>query len=51
MFDWCETMQHKAMHDIFRKGQRNDPTGEKHSIRTHSERRNRQQDDCERGSN
>jgi hypothetical protein len=23
MFDWCETMQHKAMHDIFRKGQRN----------------------------
>jgi len=22
-------MQHKAMHDIFRKGQRNDTTGEK----------------------
>jgi len=28
MFDWCETMQHKAMHEIFRKGQRNDTTGE-----------------------
>jgi hypothetical protein len=50
MFDWCETMQHKAMYDIFRKGQRNDTTGEKHGVRTHSERRNRQQDDCERGS-
>jgi hypothetical protein len=29
MFGRCETMQHKAMHDIFRKGQRNDTTGEK----------------------
>ena len=29
MFGWCETMQHKAMHEIFRKGQRNDTTGEK----------------------
>jgi len=29
VFDWCETMQHKAMHEIFRKGQRNDTTGEK----------------------
>jgi hypothetical protein len=33
-------MQHKAMHDIFRKGQRNDTTGEKHSVRTYSEPRN-----------
>jgi hypothetical protein len=40
MFGWCETMQHKAMHDIFRKGQRNDATSEKQSVRTHSELRN-----------
>jgi hypothetical protein len=40
MFGRCETMQHKAMHDIFRKGQRNDTTGEKHSVRTNSELRN-----------
>ena len=40
MFSRCEAMQHKAMHDIFRKGQRNDTTGEKHSVRTHSELRN-----------
>src|SRR5713226_7320865 len=40
MLGRCETMQHKAMHDIFRKGQRNDTTGEKHSVRTHSELRN-----------
>jgi hypothetical protein len=49
MFDWSETMKHKAMHDIFRKGQRNDATDEKHNVRTHSELRNRQQDDCEQG--
>jgi hypothetical protein len=41
MFVWYETMQHKAMHDIFRKSQRNDTTGEKHSVRTQSELRNR----------
>jgi hypothetical protein len=34
MFGRCEAMQHKAMHDIFRKGQRNDTTGEKHSVIT-----------------
>jgi hypothetical protein len=45
VFDWCETMQHKAMHEIFRKGQRND--GEKHNVRTHSELRNCQQNDRE----
>src|ERR1700692_2719514 len=49
MFDWCETMQHKAMHGIFCKGQSNDTTDEKHSVRTHSELRNCQQDDCEQG--
>jgi hypothetical protein len=47
MFDWCEPMQHKAMHEIFRKGQCNDTTGEKHSVKTHSELRNCQQNDCE----
>lgn len=49
MFVWCEAMQHKAMHEIFRKGQRNDTTGEKHSVRTYSELRNCQQDDSEQG--
>ena len=28
MFGRCKTMQHKAMHDIFGKGQRNDTTDE-----------------------
>jgi hypothetical protein len=51
MSDWCETMQHKAMHEIFRKGQRNDTTGEKLRVRTHSELRNCQQDDCEHATN
>jgi hypothetical protein len=32
MCDWCETMQYKAMHDIFREGQRNDATDEKREI-------------------
>jgi hypothetical protein len=32
MFGRRETMQHKAMHGIFRKGQRNDTTGEKHRV-------------------
>src|SRR5258708_36164116 len=47
MFGWCETMQHKAMNDIFGKGPCNDAAGEKHSVRTHSEPRNGKQDDCE----
>ncbi len=31
MFGWCETMQHKAMNDIFGKGPCNDAAGEKHA--------------------
>jgi hypothetical protein len=42
-------MQHKAMHEIFRKGQRNDSTDEKRNFGAHSKLRNRQQDDCEQG--
>jgi hypothetical protein len=40
MFDWCETMQHKAMNEIFRKGQIDDTTDEKHTVGTQSELRN-----------
>src|SRR3954454_7644061 len=49
MFDRRETMQHKAMHDVFRQGQRNDTTGEKHSVGTDPELRNCQQTNCEQG--
>ena len=36
----CETMQHKAMNEIFRKGQSDDTTDEKHTAGTQSELRN-----------
>src|SRR6266550_975277 len=50
MLSWREIVQHKTMNDVFGKGPRNDAAGEKRSGGGHSERRDREQDDCEQGS-
>ena len=49
MLDWYEMMQHKAMSKIFGKSPHNDASDEKRGVGTHSELRNRKQDNCEQG--
>ena len=46
-----EIVQHKAMNEIFGKRPRNDATGERRGGGGYSERRDRQQEDCQHRDN
>jgi len=46
MLGWYETMQHKAMNDVFGKGPRDDAGGKKRGVGTGSERRNKYLSKC-----
>jgi len=46
MLGWREAVQHKAVNKIFGKSPSNHATDEWRSVSTHSEMRNRQQQDC-----